>query len=148
MLRARKIACNAAMALSLSASLLFAQNAALRGNVSDAKTGEPLPQANVMVKNTAVAMGAASNLAGRFEIKNLSAGAYRVSVSFMGYEKQAVESLVLLAGEEKELNLQLAPAEIQLNPVVSSASRQQEKALEAPAAIAVVETKRCNAARR
>jgi len=140
MLRVQKIVRLAAFALSWCAPVLFAQTATLHGKISDAKTGEPLPQVNVVVKSAVRVTGATANWEGRFEIKNLAAGVYEVNVSFIGYEKQAVASLALQAGEEKELNFKLSPAAIQLNPIVTSASRQQEKALEAPAAIAVVET--------
>jgi len=126
--------------LGLGAGSVFAQTATLRGKISDAKTGEPLPQVNVVVKSAVRVTGATANSEGRFEIKNLEAGVYEVSASLIGYEKQVVASLALQAGEEKELNFKLSPAAIQLNPIVTSASRQQEKALEAPAAIAVVET--------
>jgi len=125
--------------LGWSAVSALAQTATVRGKISDAQTGEALPQVNIVVKSPARTTGAAANWEGRFEIKNLEAGVYEVSASLIGYEKQAVASLALQAGEEKEINFKLVPAAIQLNPVVTSASRHQEKALEAPAAIAVVE---------
>jgi iron complex outermembrane receptor protein len=124
--------------LALTTSAGFAQSAMLRGKISDAQTGEALPQVNVVVKNADRMTGAATNAQGFFEIKNLEAGAYEVSASMLGYQKQRT-SLTLQTGEAKELNFALTPSDIALNPVVTSASRQQEKALEAPAAIAVVE---------
>ncbi len=123
----------------VSASSAFAQTATLRGRVSDAQTGAPLPQVNVLIKSAARVTGAAADREGRFEIKNLEAGDYEVRASMLGYEKQTT-NITLQAGEEKELNFRLSPSDLQLNPVVTSASRHQEKALEAPAAIAVVET--------
>ncbi|MDZ7343937.1 MAG: TonB-dependent receptor [candidate division KSB1 bacterium] len=125
--------------LGLSATAAFAQTAALRGKITDAQTGEPLPRANVVVTGTNFTGGAASNNDGFFEVRNLAAGVYSVSVSFMGYEKQTLERVALNAGESRELNLALHAMDIPLNPVVVSASRLQEKALEAPAAVAIVE---------
>ncbi len=125
--------------LAFNMSVAFAQNATLRGKIVDEQTGEALPQVNVVVKNAARITGAAADWDGRFEIKNLAADIYEVTASLIGYERQTLARVALRAGEEKELNFKLAPSAIQLNPVVTSASRHQEKALEAPAAISVIE---------
>jgi iron complex outermembrane receptor protein len=125
--------------LGMSAAAAFSQTATLRGKISDAQTGAGLPQANIMLTGANVITGAAASLDGRFEVTGIPAGTYSARVSFIGYEKQTLANLALAAGEVKELNVALAPAVLSLNPVVTSASRQQEKALEAPAAIALVE---------
>lgn len=126
--------------LGLSAAAAFAQTATVRGQISDAQTGAALPQATVMLTGGNAVTGAASDLDGRFKIAKLAAGKYQMNVSFVGYKKQTFTDLTLAADEVREMNIALDPAEISFNPVVTSASRQQEKALAAPAAIAVVET--------
>ncbi|MGH7451907.1 MAG: TonB-dependent receptor, partial [bacterium] len=144
MLQTRRTWVNAGLALSLLLGLgfgvVFAQTATLHGKVSDAQNGTPLPNANVAVTRPGVVTGAVSNLDGQFEVQNLTAGIYTMSVSYVGYETKVIENLELQAGENRELNVTLTASEILLNPVVTSASRRQEKALEAPAAISVLET--------
>jgi iron complex outermembrane receptor protein len=125
--------------LLLQVGAAFAQTATIKGKVTDAPSGEALPQANVLVTATGVRTGAVSNLDGEYAVSNLAAGAYTITVSFIGYETKTVANVALKAGEIKVLNLALTGTGIALNPVVTTASRRQEKALDAPAAITVLE---------
>ncbi len=128
------------LALLLACGSAFAQTASIKGKVTDAQTGEALPGANVLVTSAGGAStGAAANSTGGFEVKGLSAGTYLVSVSYIGYEKKVMPNVSLAAGESKTIDLALAPAGIDLDAVVVSASRQEEKILNAPAAISVLE---------
>jgi iron complex outermembrane receptor protein len=129
----------AGLLLGIGNSLTIAQTGALRGKVTDAKTGEALPQANVVVTAPNVATGAAATMSGEYEVKALAAGTYTVSASYIGYDKLVVENVEVKADEVKELNLALEPSLVLLNPTVVSASRREEKALNAPAAISVLE---------
>ncbi|RPH97887.1 MAG: TonB-dependent receptor [Calditrichaeota bacterium] len=63
----------------------------IAGKVTDAETNEPLPGVNVTVSGTN--MGAATDLAGNFQVINLSPGQYTLMVSMMGYTTQRVEGL-------------------------------------------------------
>ncbi|MEM6326469.1 MAG: carboxypeptidase-like regulatory domain-containing protein [Bacteroidota bacterium] len=57
----------------------------LRGQVRDAQTGEPLPGANVRLEGTR--LGAATDLDGRFEIRNTPrSGSGTLVISFVGFE--------------------------------------------------------------
>lgn len=125
--------------LGFSGSALWAQTATLRGKVTDAQTGAPLAQAHVVAAGESTSRATAANPEGRFELLNLPAGVYTVSVSYVGYEKRVLENLTLASGEIRELDFALQASDLALNPVVTTASRQQEKALEAPAAVSVLE---------
>ena len=54
------------------------------GTVRDAKSGEPLPGANIVFVGTG--LGASADLNGRYTIRGIPAGEYRVKVSFVGYQ--------------------------------------------------------------
>jgi len=125
--------------LGLNTSAAFAQTAAIKGKVTDAQSGETLPQANVQVTAAGVQSGAVSNLDGEFEVRNLAAGTYTVIASFVGYDKKTLAGVNLKAGEIKTVNLALSGEGVVFNPVVISGSRRQEKALEAPVSISVLE---------
>jgi iron complex outermembrane receptor protein len=125
--------------LGLCVCSVFAQTATLRGRVTDAQSGDALPQAAVQVTATGVQTGAASNADGQYEVPNLAAGTYTVTVSYVGYEDKVFNNFVLKAGETRVLNIALTGTGVELNPVVVSASRRQEKVLEAPAAVSVLE---------
>lgn len=123
----------------LGLGTVFAQTATLRGKVTDAQTGEALPQANVQVTAAGVQTGAASNVDGEYEVPNLAAGTYTVTVSYVGYDRKVMTNVTVAAGENKVLNIALTGTGVTLNPVVTTASRRPEKALEAPAAVSVLE---------
>jgi iron complex outermembrane receptor protein len=124
---------------SLGLCTVFAQTATLRGKVTDAQTGEVLPQANVQVTAPGVQTGATSNLDGTYEVPNLAAGTYTVTVSYVGYDPKVIANVAVAAGETKVLNIALTGTGVVLNPVVTTASRRQEKALDAPASVSVLE---------
>ncbi len=123
--------------LSLSAGSVLAQTATLSGKVTDAQSGEGLT-ANVIVTASGVRTGASCDPNGVYTVSNLAPGTYTVSVTILGYDKQT-QTVTLAAGETKTMNFSLAGSGVELNPVVVSASRRQEKALEAPAAVSVLE---------
>ncbi len=119
--------------------LVFAQTATLQGKVTDAQTEEALLGANVVVQAPGLnATGAAADVEGRYAVKGLQPGTYSVTVSYVGYTKKVLSATVA-AGETKTFDIALDPSGINLNPIVVSASRRQEKILDAPASIAVVE---------
>ncbi|MGH2567928.1 MAG: TonB-dependent receptor domain-containing protein [Bacteroidota bacterium] len=114
----------------------------ITGKVIDEQTGEPLPNANVIVASLDREMpprGTATSATGEFEIRGLVPGMYRITVSFVGYST-FVQDLQVVAGRTERLDVALKPG-ISVNPIVVSASRRAEKALEAPASISVVEAR-------
>jgi TonB-linked SusC/RagA family outer membrane protein len=77
--------------LVLVAGSLHAQegkkNYVITGTVTDARTGEPLIGANVIIEGTT--LGAATNAEGKFSIlARVEPGAYKITYRFIGYKKQ------------------------------------------------------------
>ena len=73
--------------LTILPALLFAQGT-LRGIVTDAASGDPLVGANILVKGTA--LGAATDLYGKYRIPNVSAGNQTLRVAYIGYTTKEV----------------------------------------------------------
>ena len=111
----------------------FSQDGMIKGTVSDAESKESLAGANIIASSNKSWQGTASRNDGGFEFRDLSAGTYLLTVSYIGYIKQKVE-ISLQDGETKELEIKLTPSKLTLNPIVVSAPRRQEKILTAPAA--------------
>ncbi len=65
----------------------------IQGRVTDAKSGEPLPGVNIIVKGTY--LGAASDLDGEYVIRGVKPGSYDLQASFIGY-KVAVNTNVIV----------------------------------------------------
>ncbi|MBK6775518.1 MAG: carboxypeptidase-like regulatory domain-containing protein [Flavobacteriales bacterium] len=76
-------------ALCILSATAFAQVGAgsLKGTITDAKSGEPLPFVNVLVENkgTQVA-GGATDFDGVYLIKPIEPGTYDVSFNYVGYQ--------------------------------------------------------------
>jgi iron complex outermembrane receptor protein len=133
-----KIGVALGLLLGLGVCSVFAQTATLKGKVTDSQTGEGLPQAAVQVTASGVQSGAATDVGGMYTVPNLAAGTYTVTTTYVGYDRR-VQTVTLSAGETKVLNISLSGSGIELNPVVISASRRQEKILDAPASVSVLE---------
>lgn len=117
---------------------VWAQNARLSGTVTDASDGNPLPGANVvLLQNEVMTTGAATDIDGKFTISGLAPGTYAVRVRFIGYQESNL-SVTLATGEARTLDVALSQAGFELNTVVITASRREEKALDAPASISVL----------
>jgi outer membrane receptor for ferrienterochelin and colicin len=63
---------------------VFAVTGIVEGSVTDAVTGQPLPGANIILKN--MDLGAAADQSGFYVIENVPAGVYIIQASMIGYE--------------------------------------------------------------
>ena len=93
----------------------------LKGTVKD-DIGEPMTGANLMISNSFSATSTDVN--GAYSFKNLKAGTYQLTISFIGYEKQTKE--VKIAGDQT-CNFILKQNFILEEEVLVSASRVKEK---------------------
>lgn len=64
----------------------------IRGFVVGAANGEPLPVANVIIKDSP--RGASTNLDGYFVIDDLTPGVYKLNISYLGYHTKQEEVVV------------------------------------------------------
>jgi iron complex outermembrane receptor protein len=133
----------AAIALLVCAAApVAAQDGAISGRLTDAETGAPLAGASVeAVAGTRVVARAVSNENGQYQLTNVPPGTYALVISLLGYETQRLEGIRVIAGETSLVGAQLVASAFQLNPVVISASKRQEKALDAPASVSVVDSR-------
>lgn len=113
-------------AFALSTGSAVAQTGTVEGTVIDETTSEPLPGVNVVVQD--LNQGAATNADGQFEITGVPAGSQTLVASFVGYQ-QGTATVEVSAGETTEVQIELAPTEVQLDDVVVTAlgvEREQE----------------------
>ena len=78
-----------------------------------------------------------SNDEGRYSL-SVPAGTYSVVVKLIGYETTRIDGVAVAVGATVDVDISLRSQALVLNPVVITASRRQEKALDAPASIATV----------
>lgn len=112
----------------------------LTGRVA-AEDGTALPGANIVVTGDAIdgLRGTTSDGEGAFRIEGLPPGAYEVTASFLGYESATTAGVGIRGGETTTLDIGLAATTLIGQEVVVTASRKQEKLLDAPASVSVVE---------
>ncbi|MCU0426558.1 MAG: carboxypeptidase regulatory-like domain-containing protein [Candidatus Kapabacteria bacterium] len=118
-----------------SFGVVMAQNATVKGKVTDKKNGDGLQGARVTLtalSNPATKYGKIAGKNGEYEVKNVPAGKYSVEVSYVGY-KTAAQSLTVDAGAASvDLNFQLILDVRGLDEVVVTgvASRTQKSVAE------------------
>ena len=132
----------AALALCLItvASAAAQQAGTITGRVTDTETGAALGNASIEVVSPGgrvVATGV-TDAQGNYRIGNVPAGTYSLVFMLVGYQTTRVPDVRVTPGESAMAGASMASAAFILNPVVISASKRQEKALDAPASVSVV----------
>lgn len=92
--------------IMLSSGVLYAQTSGtITGTVKDAKTGEPLIGATIILEGTN--LGAATNVEGRYTINNIPTKTYNVKASFVGFITETKFNVVVRSAGNIELNFEL-----------------------------------------
>lgn len=95
------------------------QSGNISGTIVDAETGETVIGASVVIEGTI--KGDASDIDGKYNIRNVEAGEYTLIVSYISYAKQIISGVVVKAGETFTLDIALAPETEFLSEVVVTA---------------------------
>ena len=103
---------------SMGTAVLAAVYSNVEGYVKDAVTGDPLPSANVVIVGTR--LGAATDMNGRYTIRNVPAGSYMLRASYIGYKSVEVP-IELKEGANVTMDLKLEPVGVQGKVVVVTA---------------------------
>lgn len=98
--------------------------ATIRGNIFDEETGEPIVFGTVRLADQAV--GTNTDVNGFFSLGNLPAGAYRLVVTYIGYDSLAVD-LNLKDGQIFYQRLALRSNAVNLTTVDVSANREKAR---------------------
>jgi TonB-dependent receptor len=96
----------------------MAANSSIEGYVKDAKTGEYLMSANIILSGTE--KGSATDSKGKFIILNIQPGLYTIRVTYIGYKGQDVK-ITIKEGQHIQQNFNLEPVSIEGNTIVVTA---------------------------
>jgi iron complex outermembrane recepter protein len=127
--------CLLAALLAAAIPLSAYSQSRVSGRVLDAETGQPLPGVHVAVLQTTI--GTTADREGNFDVQ-LPASARKLQFSLVGYRTLTRN----VASAETGLTVYLEAAVLDLQPVVVSASREQQSRTEAPVAISSVPARR------
>jgi len=97
--------------------------------------GQALPFVTVGLKNTTY--GTTSDTNGYFEIKNIPAGTFEITVSAIGYEKQSKKFVISESLFELMLSFDLKEIQTNLNEVVVSGTMKEISKTESPVPVEV-----------
>ncbi|ADB42334.1 TonB-dependent receptor [Spirosoma linguale] len=109
--------------LLLLFGLQAVQAATLKGTITDARTGEPLIGATVVLVNTR--FGGTVGLDGNYVIKGVPAGTYTCVAQYISYQKTQ-RTIVVGEGVTSTQNFALAEGSRELTEVIVSASGDRE----------------------
>jgi outer membrane receptor protein involved in Fe transport len=112
----------AGFSLFLGLGTLSAQNVGkIAGAVVEAKTGNPLAGANIVIVGTT--LGAAADANGEFYILNVPPGKYELRASMIGYEKMKIVDVIVNVGRTTKIDFKLAEDVLEMGEIVVQAVR-------------------------
>lgn len=118
---------------------VFGQTKTITGIVVDTQTQEPLIQVAIRAKDN-MSIGAVTDMDGKFSI-NLPATTNMLVVTYVGYTPREVP----ITSVSGNLKITLQASDIVLDKATVTAGRSRERALDAPASIAIIEQKEIKA---
>lgn len=99
----------------------------VRGTVIDADTRQPLMGANLLLVGTE--LGAVTDSTGQFTILDVPLGRYQLQISYLGYQTQILQEVLVESGKEVVRNLELLESPTSLDAVEVAASRSDYQVL-------------------
>lgn len=93
----------------------------ITGTVTDSRSGDKLPTANVVIDGTRI--GASANFDGYYVILNVPPGTYRLSASLLGYKASTVIDVRVEIDQTTEVNFALAEEAVAGEEVLIVATR-------------------------
>ena len=114
--------------LFMSALELLAQRSTqvVRGTITDGASKTPIPGVSVLLLNTSPAVGTVTDGSGRFRLTQIPVGRVSLRITLVGYEDQLIKDIVVNAGKEVVLDLQLTESITQLQEAVVTYRRSED----------------------
>ncbi len=120
----------------------LAQEGTISGVVTERGTGSPLPGVTVVLKHpgdTALFLGTYTDLSGRYAFKRLAPGRCLLTFSIIGFRKIVDTAVEVTGGGVVPLDVALEEVPLNMDAVIVSASRREEKAVSAPGSTSVID---------
>lgn len=105
--------------------ILQAENGKIKGTISDAQTGEPLPGASIVIKGTS--FGSSTDIEGHYFIKLVPEGEQTLIISYVGYKGTEL-GINVKAGLTLIVDFKLEYSSIDLKDVVVTAQLEGQAA--------------------
>ncbi len=103
-----------------------AQFQVIKGRVLDADASYPLVGASVILQNSEPAIGAVTDVDGNFLINKVPVGRQSVIVQYVGYKSSILPNILVTAGKEVIITINLEESVESLNEVVVKANSRKD----------------------
>ncbi len=109
--------------ISLSGVLAQENFQSIRGRVLDQDSKYPLIGATVVVVNSDPILGSSTDYDGYYRIEKVPYGRHDIKISYLGYTEKTIPNVLVTAGKEFELNVELIESVILQDEVVIKAKK-------------------------
>lgn len=116
--------------------ILFAQHGTIQGTVVDARTGDPLPGANVLVVGTH--LGAATTMEGTFTLQRVPVGTQTIEARFLGYRSMRM-TVDVVADVVAEVRFELTESALRFDDVVVTGQAREARRREVAGAVTSID---------
>jgi len=110
----------------LLSTTLLAQTQTVKGTILDIDAQTPLIGVNVILIDSDPFLGAVTDLDGNFRIEEVPIGRQNFLVKYIGYKTQTIPNVLVTAGKQVVLNIQLEESVESLNEVVITADSEKD----------------------
>ena len=90
----------------------------IRGAVMDKDSRMPLVGVTLVIEGYDPPLGVVTDLNGEFKFEQLNVGRYNIIVNYLGYEPKTIPNVILDAGKEVVLQIELTESVLELDEVV------------------------------
>jgi outer membrane receptor for ferrienterochelin and colicins len=111
----------------------------MKGQVTDAATGEGLPGVNIVLQRTV--LGTSTDLDGNFILQKIPVGQHDVRFTMMGYEALTRAGVQIQPGQTTDLIIKLDEIAIEAPELVVTASKRAQSISDSPTSISVLTAK-------
>ncbi len=118
----------------------WAQEVVISGRITDAATGQPLPGAYILYQR---GMGTISDQDGYYKVKT-GEGNLTLQFRYVGY-RSIYRQIAVVAGDTININIRLEPEATQIDQVVISAGRVEQRLAESTVSMSILTPQRYNA---
>jgi hypothetical protein len=125
----KKLLCTSLLMVTLALSVRAQLTQTLRGRVVDKESKYPLTGATVLIDES-TSLGTISDTAGIFRISKVPVGRHAIRFSLVGYKEVLLNNIVIDAGRETILNIDMEESVTELSAVTIRARRSGEAANE------------------
>ena len=111
--------------LIFSGQVVLAQQSTqtIKGTLTDAQSKYPLLGANVVLEGSSPLIGSSTDDKGQFRLTDVPIGRQTIKITYLGYKDRLISNVLVTAGKEVELNLELEEQVITGAEVVITAKK-------------------------